>query len=178
MSDAPTVSIKYSEYERLRTGLDNASSKIAELTKQLEDARLIDPAGTIKQYNIALCAALKIVQFAVANNDPATVRGWPFEALRDIARMIKELPGIPRNFDELPLVFEEVAERAASYEATRQQNRRAAVFATAADFGPQTPEAALVHGIRVRADGSDAQATPPSGSATVTVTGNDSKTSE
>src|SRR3990172_4378562 len=148
MADSePTVTVKLSDYDRLRDQLRDMQNRVYALEKQLAAAQIADPSGVGQLLHDAFHAAIKIVQFAVGNLDPQTVAGWPHKALAEVADAIEKIPGIDRHVSELPEELRAVARTAAGWEEYRKERdkNRVVVPATAADFGPQTPEAAAVH---------------------------------
>lgn len=152
MSDEPTISLKLSEYDKLRDQVRALHGKNLELERDLAAAKLADNAGTLARVHAAFHDAIRVVQFAVGNLPPEAVAGWPHEALVKIADAIGQIPGIDRHISEVEPEFREFARVAASFEAWRAERKRTQVVlpATAADFGPKTPEAAAVHAQRVR----------------------------
>jgi hypothetical protein len=145
--DEPTVSVKYSQYTKLREDQRAQQQRIYDLEKQLAEAQLgNDGSGAAKLLHEAFHEAIKVVQFAVGNLAPETVAGWPHEALVKIADAIEKIPGIDRHVGELPPELRYFAKLAAGYEEHRKQRaQRAAIAATAEDFGPKTAEATAVH---------------------------------
>lgn len=144
--DEPTVNVKYSDYNKLREDLRATQNKNYELEQKLAAAALGDDA-VAKLLHEAFHDTIKVVQFAVANLDPATVSGWPHEALAKIADAIEKIPGVDPHVAELPPELRAFAGIAAGLEAFRKERdkNKVVVPATAADFGPKTPEAAAVH---------------------------------
>jgi len=144
--DEPTVSVKYSDYNKLREDLRTTQNKNYELEQKLAAAQLGDDA-VAKLLHETVHDTIKIVQFAVGNLDPATVAGWPHEALVKIADAIEKIPGIDQHVAELPPELRYFAQLAASMEAMRKERdkNKVVTMATAADFGPKTPEAQAVH---------------------------------
>lgn len=152
MADSePTVTVPLSTYDKLRDELKQLQSKNYELEKQLNAAKLGD-SDVAKRLHDAFHDAMKIVQFAVGNLDPATVAGWPHEALTAVAVAIETIPGIDRHVSELPeelRAFASVAKGLEEWRRERDKNK-VVVPATAEDFGPKTPEAAAVHAAYVK----------------------------
>jgi len=144
--DEPTVSVKYSDYNKLREDLRTTQNENYELKTKLAAAQLGDDAVAKLLFD-GFHDAIKIVQFAVGNLDPATVSGWPHEALVKIADAIEKIPGIDQHVAELPPELRAFADIAKGLEAFRKERdkNKVVVPATAADFGPKTPEAAAVH---------------------------------
>jgi hypothetical protein len=148
MADSePTVTVKLSDFDRLRDQLREAQNKNYTLEKQLHEALIADPSGVGKVLFDGFHAAIKIVQFAVGNLDPQATIGWPHRALVDVANAIEKIPGVDIHVSEMPGELRHTAQIAAGYEEYRKERdkNRVVMPATAADFGPQTPEAAAVH---------------------------------
>lgn len=146
MADEPTVNVPLSTYDKLRDERKELQTKVYELEKQLAAVQLGD-GEVARQLHSAFHAAIKIVQFAVGNLDPSTVAGWPHEALAAVAAAIETIPGIDRHAAELPPELKHFAGVAKGYEEWRRERdkNKVVVPATAADFGPKTPEAMAVH---------------------------------
>jgi len=144
--DEPTVSIKYSDYNKLREDLRTVQNQNYELEKKLAAAALGDDT-VAKLLHSAFHSAIKVVQFAVGNLEPSTVAGWPHAALVEIADAIEKIPGIDQHVAEMPPELKHFAALAASLEEMRKERdkNKVVTMATAADFGPKTPEAQAVH---------------------------------
>lgn len=145
--DDPTVTVKYSSYQKLRDDQRSLQEKVYELEKKLAAAQLNDASGATKILFDVFHETIKIVQFAVGNLAPETVAGWPHQALYAIADAIEQVPGVDQHVKELPNDLRHFAKLAAGYEAYRKERdkNRIVTIATAADFGPKTPEAAAAH---------------------------------
>lgn len=145
--DEPTVSVKYSDYQKLRDDQRTLQQQVYDLEKKLATAQLNDGSGTVTKILFDVFHELmKVVQFAVGNNAPETVAGWPYQALFAIADAIELIPGVDPHVKELPNELRNFAKSCAGYEEHRKQRAsRAAVAATAEDFGPKTAEAMAVH---------------------------------
>jgi hypothetical protein len=154
------VEISLSALDELREGVRTSKEQIAQLQKALRTAQLEDKSGRIPELMRALHAAIEVVQFAVGNLDPTTVRGWPYEALRTLADVLEQTPGLQEDANMRSLAGElrHFAGVAASLEEFRKKRdaERVVVPASAADFGPKTAEAAFVHNAAVvREDASE-----------------------
>jgi hypothetical protein len=149
MADEPTVNVPLSTYDKLRDDLRTTQAKNYELEKSLAAAQLSggDTTGVPQLLHDAFHDAIKIVQFAVGNLDPATVVGWPHAAVMKIADAIEKIPGVDRHVSEMPIELREFAKNAAGFEAFRKERdkNKVVVAASAEDFGPKTAEAAAVH---------------------------------
>lgn len=158
MADDPTVTVKYSDYTKLREDLRETSSRILVLEQEVAAAKLGDPAGVTKQLHDAFHEAFKIVQFAVGNLPPETITGWPHEALVAVAKAIEIIPGIDIHVREVPAELRHFARQAAALEEDRKQRKanRVVVRASPEDFGPKTAEAVIVHAAYAAARGQGA----------------------
>lgn len=159
-----TVNIPLSELDQLRDSLRVLQNRVVELEKQVVEAKMSDPAGTIRLLQEIVDHALPVVQFAIANLEPSTVRGWPHESLREFAKKLVEMPNATTHTQELSREFEHFAKLAAGYEEFRRERdaKRVVLPATVEDYGPKTEEAAMVHaqlgvglGARIRAAETD-----------------------
>lgn len=158
MSTEPTLSIKLADYDALRDQVKNADHRVAEvrkevdaLTQQLAAAKVADPSNVIQGYRSIIDDLVMVLQFAVANLDPMTVRGWPYPSLRAVATKVETLPGLAPYNVELPIPLREFSYSAEYYEEVRKARTQHAVPAGPSDFGPQTSEAALAHATRTQA---------------------------
>jgi hypothetical protein len=101
---------------------------------------------------------LPIVAFATGNLDPATVRDWPYATLRAYATGLRThaLNKLKKNAgdDVAQQIADQCgelikfADEAQGYEEARGPKKvglHGQPFAKISDFGPQTPEAQLVH---------------------------------
>jgi hypothetical protein len=134
------VTLTIQEYEDLRDKLVKAETHRNELVHLLSDIR---DAEAVAKNGETWAAALQIVQFAVANLPPETSPGWPYNALRLIARHLTS----PSDLD-LAGVFDEFASIAEGYETARKKAPRKITSAGPRDFGPKTTEAAIMHAIK------------------------------
>jgi len=147
--DEPTVNVKYSVFNKLREDQRTTQNRVYELEKELAAAKLTDGSGAAQLLHDAFHEAIKVVQFAVGNLAPETVAGWPYKALFAIADAIEKIPGVDVHVREMPAELRHFAKLCAGYEEYRKQRdaNRVVTAATAADFGPKTPEAAVVHAV-------------------------------
>lgn len=147
MSNEPTITINLSQYDQLRGELRDATANAYALQKQLDAARLGGADGLAARYHQAFHTAMRVVQFAVANCPPETVAGWPHVDLAELADTLLTLDNVDRHLAEAAPEFKLFAGQAANYEAFRKNRarERGVIAATAADFGPKSNEAAVVH---------------------------------
>jgi hypothetical protein len=138
-----TLTMPLDEYETLRRAVQEAEKENAALRAQLEKVNL-SADDAVPKLATALNAALPIVQFAIANLDPDTVRGWPYETLRTLADTLQTVPGISAQTREAWIEFKKFASEAENRETERRTRPRAVAPATEGDWGPQTDEAKAV----------------------------------
>lgn len=148
--DEPTVTLKLTDYNKLRQNERDLQDRLMAAEAKLEQAQLADPAGTLKALHGAFIDAMQVTQFAVGNLPSESVAGWPHEALTRLADALDALPGIDRHLREITPELRDFARTAAGFEAWRKERdkNRVVVPASAADFGPQTDEARAVHETR------------------------------
>lgn len=145
-----TVTISLADLDDLRKNVEALQARVRELEAQLVEAKMSDPAGTIKLLRTIIDYALPIVQFATGNLEPSTVRGWPHGALASFADSVVQMPDATDHLRELAQDLRSFAQVAAGYEAFRRERdaHRIAMPATLEDFGPKTEEAARIHAQR------------------------------
>ena len=144
----PTVNLTLEELDVLRSTSARALARVTQLEAKLIDTlrRGVSPEPALVV--LMLDAVLPVVQYAVANLPPETAPGWPYEALRAFGQFLKDMPG------HEPLAAD-LSARAAEiepYERERATRPKHVVRATAADFGPQTGPARVLHDRTHRVD--------------------------
>jgi hypothetical protein len=147
-----TLTISLKDLNELRGATERERQRVRELERQLAEARVADPNGTIRDLCGIVRSAKTVVQFAVNYMHPATVRGWPYQALSALADGMTRLPDADAQDQTLAMIWRNFAQEAAGYEEYRRERDagRVAVPATSEDFGPKTDEAAFVHAARVK----------------------------
>jgi hypothetical protein len=73
------------------------NDQIAELSRRAENQNsqpVVEPSSeeALDDFIEATRAAIRVIQFTIAELDPATVRGWPWSALRQFGTVVKQLP--------------------------------------------------------------------------------------
>lgn len=95
------VTIAYSDLETLKRRAESAEAEVARLKAEVDQARLGDDGADARRLAHAFDLALEVVQFAITNLHPMTVRGWPYEALRALGELSPDLPGVNASFREV-----------------------------------------------------------------------------
>lgn len=98
-SDSATVTLPLSDWRRLERELNDLRTRVQEPAKAWLSAPAPAPDAQKALDADALSFALELVQFAVGNLPPQSVRGWPVEALRRFADLIVDL--CPNTHTEL-----------------------------------------------------------------------------
>lgn len=123
MSDRrAVVNVPIDEWDEIRNREQKLHAEIAELTQKLAQAERTDPTGRLEPTIEAVEAAIPIIQFAVGNLHPDTVRGWPDDALHTFADRLTAMPGATQIQKELAIelrAFAHQAEMRARERATR-----------------------------------------------------------
>lgn len=99
-----TVTIELTELDEIRTRERKAIDDLAKIQAELVEAKKADPRNRIAGLLTLSRTMLDVVRFAVGNLPPETIRNWPVESLRLIARDLKWLPDF--NADDESLVGE------------------------------------------------------------------------
>ena len=97
----PTVTISIEEYDNLRNVAKSCSSQIAAAKAETEAEKNKDHSQEAENFRGMLLRAILVIQFAVGNLDPTTVRGWPWQDLMLFAISLRDAPGIPFEFKEM-----------------------------------------------------------------------------
>jgi hypothetical protein len=95
------ITIGIDDYNGLRSKIEALSLELGQTKVSLDQARLGDGAADARRLAEALGHALKVIQFAIANLHPLTVRGWPYEDLRALGNLAPDLPGVDESFRQV-----------------------------------------------------------------------------
>lgn len=118
------ITLDLSEWQALQGQISTLQNALATAKDETDKLRLAGPDGADKAALLkALRSALGIVQFAVANLDPETVRGWPFPALLHLAASLSDAPGLSAVERELAPIFEAFAKECGALERLRAEGR-------------------------------------------------------
>lgn len=120
-----TVTIPVADLDDLRENLRAAQAALENEKARAAQSEFADPEGRVKVLFATLQHAVTVVQFAVANLHPLTVRGWPYVALLRLAQQIQA--GIPGNLHEFPpelaSAFRRLGHEAEKWEEARAEGR-------------------------------------------------------
>jgi hypothetical protein len=113
------INMPLSEWQEMQSKLARAQKENGELERKARDLERSDPTGRIDRLVEALDDALEIARYAVANLDPATVRGWPFKTLRALGERLRDIPGATADHTQIGAEFVSF-----SHEAETLENER------------------------------------------------------
>jgi len=122
------VTMSLQEYNDLLAQRDQARREYAELQEQIRTTASQDPATA----DLLKCvkAAIPVITFAVGNLDPATVRGWPYGALKTFAVGLDCLPGADTCMKEYALDLRNFIYEARGVESERARRDEALTAST------------------------------------------------
>jgi hypothetical protein len=93
------VTLEMSEYQRLVNAKTEADERVAALQKELDAFRSLDGATIDLMLKAGLLAAKSVVEFAVANLHPESVRDWPRVDLVAFANAVETFATDQRDRD-------------------------------------------------------------------------------
>lgn len=127
-----TVNVSLASYQALLDELEKLRTELLAQRQQPSAPTDTDAAHA----RAALERALAIVQFAVGNLDPRTVRGWPVEDVTALANLIEAaLPNYP-HADVLAITLREFAGEAADVDRFRRDREKSAQKILGIDSSP------------------------------------------
>lgn len=118
----PTVEMSLAELDELRNDTQAAYEKVAQLEAEIREIEMTDPSGRIKTLTDIVAAALPVIQFAIANLDPRTIKGWPITQLHEFGTLLEKMPGATALEKELAVEFRAFANETKMIEAGRPGN--------------------------------------------------------
>ena len=123
ISDNATITMSMHDYRALERAHEILQERINALEKN--GVRTTEPAAAAT-WGQALRAALPVVQFAVGNLNPESVRDWPADSLRLLAAKMFELFPDDADRQSMAITFREFAKEAAKLERFRSRRLEAA----------------------------------------------------
>lgn len=113
------VTISVDEYNAMRDRIKELEGEREKLIRDAEDARLGPTDDIARKMHQLFGQAFLIVKFAVANLPVLAVRGWPYAALREIAKALPTLPMIDETDREISTDLQLFAREAETWEGHR-----------------------------------------------------------
>ena len=114
-----TLTITLEDLDAMRSRIAAADEHIHRLEAELVAASTRDASGLVPQLLDVIATVIPIVQFAVGNLDPATVRGWPHQLLDSFGEKLLTMPGTTDALKEFALELRVFARQAVEYERMR-----------------------------------------------------------
>ena len=116
------ITIPIEKYTAMQERGNKLERELKDALAACQKAETTDPQNRIDHLRCTLQHALVVVDFAVANLDPETVRGWPHKDLEELSADMKNLPGASTLEKQVSVAFHEFARFAAQIEMRRAQN--------------------------------------------------------
>jgi hypothetical protein len=88
----PTLQLNLNDYNALIDARAKAEQELAVVHAELLAAKIADPSGRLPAITTFARECLTIARFAIANLPPEMIRGWPYQALRNVCNTIDILP--------------------------------------------------------------------------------------
>jgi len=103
MSENAMMTLPVAQYDDMRNQVLARDQRIAELEAQLRAEQVVDPTGRVDKLLEIIRSSIPVIQFAVANLAPETVRGWPRARLRQLGQLLGDMPSATQLDVELGL---------------------------------------------------------------------------
>lgn len=115
----PMMTLSPEEYETMQQARRDALAENEKLRCELIVARGKSGNRTIAELTSEVRLAIVVVQFAVANLPPESIKGWPWPELQAFADGLKSLPDFAISDDELRGELDRFTSECASHERRR-----------------------------------------------------------
>jgi hypothetical protein len=115
------IHLTIEEYDDLRTSIRTRDEEITNLKAQLAAKKKEDTGDSEASLVALLRVGIPVIQFAVANCDPLTVPGWPYEELEEFGRGLLDIPTCSDQETALGEELRTVAREIAVIEVARAQ---------------------------------------------------------
>lgn len=122
-----TLQLPLETWEEKNRQITRLQEEIGELKAQ-RTRRILRLDEIMPVLVTALEESLELVAFGVANLDPLTVRGWPFQSLREFGALLTELPLDDERINALVPIWNQFAEKAEEWELHRAHGREQQVL--------------------------------------------------
>lgn len=117
------LEMSLADFQQLQTRMQDLERKNVELQKLADDVRLEAGGSEAGAFKDAFSLAMQIVRFAIANLDPLTVRGWPYETIREICLHLEARPAIDASARETVTDLRVFATECEKWERARRDGR-------------------------------------------------------
>lgn len=113
----PSVTMTLQEYQELQHTIQKKEEELKQANHHTEQARSANFQAMEKELQEVVLLSLDIVQFTIANHDPS-LRGWPYEALMDLATKLGAIP-VPHELRDAYLDLQDFAREAKRFSEKR-----------------------------------------------------------
>lgn len=117
---ATTVTVEYEVYQGLQDQLRAAKAELEDARKRVEEVKLGDPDSLLRLQLHFIMKSLDIVRWVMGSTTPMMMPGWPHQALREIAEMLPEIPGMPPELQEMKASWIMYADEAKKWQDARE----------------------------------------------------------
>ena len=117
-----TVNIPLDEWNQLQANAERRKAELAEAHRRARDAEAGSGDERVRALRDIIDVALPVVQFAVGNLPPESVRGWPHVELQQLAERLRTMPGHDAEHETISAEFTTFANeclRLAAHRAVR-----------------------------------------------------------
>lgn len=122
---AKTLTIDLDEYLAFQKAREGAEAQIAELHKQLAEARLGPSDGVMRKLLAGFRAALNVTGYAMGHLSPEIARKWPKTSLLEICGAIRVMPDATPHELERIAIIESFVRDIEHWDAQRDEGYRA-----------------------------------------------------
>jgi len=122
VSNAATVTMTIDDFRKAEAELDSLREQVKALSMRPVTSNTVTDA----RLTAAFSSAMEVVRFAVGNLNPESYRGWPTEALEQLAQAIDELYPDDPNWQSTAIAFRELAGDAIEADTIRVRREEAA----------------------------------------------------
>lgn len=117
-----TVNIPLDEWNQMQADARKRERELAEATRRARDAEAGTGDERVRALRDIIDLALPVIQFAVGNLPPESVRGWPHNELFQLADLLCTMPGHAPDHETISAEFRTFAHecrRLAAHRADR-----------------------------------------------------------
>ena len=131
-----TVNIPLDEWNQLQADAEKRKGELAEALRRARDAEAGSGDERARALRDIIDVALPVVQFAVGNLPPESVRGWPHVELQQLAERLRTMPGREAEHETISAEFRTFANECVRLAAYRTVRDAAGEPAVAVDAEP------------------------------------------
>ena len=115
-----SVTLPFSDYKTLLDQVESLKKELGDARQETEQARLNAGEADNRNLSEALNSCIEIARFSMGHLHPMTVRGFPHQHLRTVARLLPDLPGIDPAVKEVHVDWRLSADDYKTWEDARE----------------------------------------------------------